>query len=95
MHSFLSSFDVITTMNASGIEDFGVSNDRLPIGTIPIFAASSPEYQASVSKMVNAANNVFADFINSDEGQGFCGHVCLIGMSNSCSCFEKQMLSNV
>ncbi len=68
-------------MNASGIEDFGVSNDRLPIGTIPIFATSSPEYQSSVSKMINAANNVFAEFLNSDEGIGFCGHVCLIGDS--------------
>ena len=32
------SFDV----NPSDGDDFGVSNDRLPVGTIPIIATSSP-----------------------------------------------------
>ena len=73
------SFDVIPSLNNVGKEDFVVSNDRLPIGTIPILATSSPEYQASVSKMVTCANDVFADFLKSEEGLGFCGQVCLIG----------------
>ena len=75
------SFDVIPAMNNLGKEDFLVSNDKLPIGTIPIFATSSPEYQASVTKMVHCANDVFADFLKSDEGLGFCGSVCMIGDS--------------
>ena len=72
---------MIPSLNNVGKEDFVVSNDRLPIGTIPIFATSSPEYQTSVTKMVNCANDVFADFLKSEEGQGFCGQVCLIGDS--------------
>ena len=72
---------MIPALNGLGKEDFVVSNDRLPIGTIPIFAGSSPEYQSSVSKMVSNANEVFANFLQSEEGSGFCGHVCLIGDS--------------
>ena len=72
---------MIPALNILGKEDFVVSNDRLPIGTIPIFAASSPDYQSSVSKMVTSANEVFSNFLQSDEGMGFCGHVCLIGDS--------------
>ena len=72
---------MIPTLNVLGKEDFVVSNDRLPIGTIPIFAGSSPEYQTSVTKMVSCANEVFANFLQSDEGLGFCGHVCVIGDS--------------
>lgn len=76
------SFDVIPSLNNIGKqEDFVVSNDRLPIGTIPIFATSSPDYNTSVIKMVHSANQVFADFLNSEEGLGFCGQVVLIGDS--------------
>ena len=31
--------------------------------------------------MVSNANEVFASFLQSEEGSGFCGHVCLIGDS--------------
>ena len=50
-------------------------------GTIPIFATSSPEYHTSVNKMVANANQVFTDFLHSEEGLGFCGQVVLIGDS--------------
>ena len=75
------SFDVIPSLNNVGKEDFVVSNDRLPIGTIPIFATSSPEYNTSVNKMIMSANQVFTDFLHSEEGLGFCGQVVLIGDS--------------
>jgi hypothetical protein len=68
-------------MNNLGKEDFVASNDRLPIGTIPILSTSSPEYQTSVTKMVTSANEIFSDFLKSEEGIGFCGQVCLIGDS--------------
>ena len=31
--------------------------------------------------MVTCANEIFADFLKSEEGLGFCGQVCLIGDS--------------
>ena len=39
---------MISSLNNVGKEDFVVSNDRLPIGTIPILSTSSPEYQGSI-----------------------------------------------
>ena len=64
-----------------GVTDPGVSNDRLPIGTIPLFATSSPEYFHSINKMIQSANKVFNDFLLSEDGQGFCGQVCMVGDS--------------
>ena len=73
-----SSFDV----NPLGVGvDFGVSNDHLPVGTIPIFATSSPDYTHAVIKFITEANRVYHDFLDSDDGRGFCGQVCLVGDS--------------
>jgi len=41
------SFDV----NLNDGDDLGISNDRLPVGTIPIIATSSPEYVSNVDKV--------------------------------------------
>ena len=62
-------------------DNFGVSNDRLPVGTIPLFATSSPEYEANLNKVIASANHVYHDFLRSDEGYGFCGQICLVGDS--------------
>ena len=90
--NFNYSFDVTptnvgsTSNSASGLaqsptDNFGVSNDRLPVGTIPIFATSSPEYEANLNKVIASANQVYHDFIRTDEGYGFCGQICLVGDS--------------
>ena len=61
-------------------EFFGVSHDHLPVGTIPLLAVSaSPAYTAAVSRFVQAANAVFADFLASEEGRGFYGQVGSFG----------------
>ncbi len=60
----------------------GVSSDHLPVGTIPLFAtASAPAYAEAISKFTLEANRIFADFLRSEEGRGFCGQVCLVGDS--------------
>ena len=59
----------------------GVSNDRIPIGAISVFATASPRYQEYVNQMVSSANKVYSEFLSSDAGQGFNGQVCLIGDS--------------
>ena len=43
------SFDV----NLSDVDDFGVSNDRLPVGTIPIIATTSPGNDVFLADDVN------------------------------------------
>jgi hypothetical protein len=79
LYSFSCSFDVNPRHNG---DPCGVSNDHLPVGTIPLFATvSSPGYADAVSKFTVEANRIYADFLRSDDGRGFCGQVCLVGDS--------------
>ena len=57
------------------------ANDRLPISCVPVLAASEPSYQASVSAMVAQANKVYQDFLQSEDGFGFSGQICLLADS--------------
>lgn len=59
----------------------GVSNDRLPIGAIPLLATASPRYQEALSQLVATANATYRHFLATDEGAGFAGQVCLVGDS--------------
>lgn len=58
-----------------------ISQDSIPIGAIPLFATSTPEYQETVSKVITTTNLAFQEFLRSEEGQGFNGQICLIGDS--------------
>ncbi|XP_014485228.1 PREDICTED: protein retinal degeneration B isoform X1 [Dinoponera quadriceps] len=58
-----------------------VTHDTIPIGAIPLLASSSSEYQDAVSRVVMGANQVYHDFIKSDEGKGFSGQICFVGDS--------------
>ena len=56
-----------------------ITHDSIPIGAIPLLAASTPEYKETVTKVVNTANQVYHDFIKSEEGRGFSGQICIVG----------------
>ena len=56
-----------------------ITHDSIPIGAIPLLAASTPEYKEAVAKVVNTANQVYHDFIKSEEGRGFSGQICIVG----------------
>ena len=71
------SFDV----SPSCMDTPQVTHDTIPIGAIPLLASSSSEYQDSVSKVIIGANQVYQEFIRSDEGRGFSGQICFIGDS--------------
>ncbi|XP_076232304.1 retinal degeneration B isoform X1 [Calliopsis andreniformis] len=71
------SFDV----SPSSMDAPQVTNDTIPIGAIPLLASSTPEYQDAVSRIIAGANQVYHDFIRSEEGRGFTGQICLIGDS--------------
>lgn len=58
-----------------------VTNDSVPLGSIPIMSTCTPEYSDAVTKTVQTANTAYLDFIRSEEGSGFCGQVVLIGDS--------------
>ena len=57
------------------------ANDRLPISCVPVLAASEPSYQASVSAMISQANKVYQDFLQSEDGFGFSGQICVLADS--------------
>ncbi|XP_064461362.1 protein retinal degeneration B-like isoform X2 [Ornithodoros turicata] len=55
--------------------------DSIPLGALPLFAISSPEYPDHISRMVSSANQAYHDFLKSEQGLGFTGQVALIGDS--------------
>ncbi|XP_024891488.1 protein retinal degeneration B isoform X2 [Temnothorax curvispinosus] len=68
-------------MSPSCMDAPQVTHDTIPIGAIPLLASSSSEYQDAVSRVVISANQVYHDFIKSDEGKGFSGQICFVGDS--------------
>ncbi|KAF0748361.1 protein retinal degeneration B isoform X2 [Aphis craccivora] len=71
------SFDV----SPSGMECTNITHDSVPIGAIPILAGCSHDYKDIVSNVIRMANQVYREFIKSDEGFGFNGRVYFIGDS--------------
>nr|XP_012152055.1 PREDICTED: protein retinal degeneration B isoform X2 [Megachile rotundata] len=71
------SFDV----SPSSMDAPQVTHDTIPIGAIPLLASSTPEYQDAVTKVIVGANQVYHEFIKSEEGRGFTGQICFIGDS--------------
>lgn len=53
----------------------------IPIGAIPLLATCTADYQDSVNRSVNMANQVYQEFLRSEDGKGFSGHVAIIGDS--------------
>jgi len=72
------SFDV----SPSGMECTNITHDSVPIGAIPILAGCSHDYKDIVSNVIRMANQVYREFIKSDEGFGFNGRVYFIGLLN-------------
>ncbi|XP_076674034.1 retinal degeneration B isoform X4 [Andrena cerasifolii] len=58
-----------------------VTHDTIPIGAIPLLASSTPEYQDAVSRVIAGANQVYHEFVRSEEGRCFAGQICFIGDS--------------
>ncbi|GFN94445.1 membrane-associated phosphatidylinositol transfer protein 2 [Plakobranchus ocellatus] len=63
-----------------GSKDTSLTRNQhfVPLGAIALFATAGPEYQDHVNTMVMAANQIYHDFLQSDEGRGFSGQVCLL-----------------
>ena len=62
----------------------GVSNDQIPVGTIPLFACAATadsDYAKALNKFVLEANKIYSDFLSSEEGSGFYGQIVLVGDS--------------
>ena len=71
------SFDV----SPSCMDAPSVTHDTIPIGAIPLLASSTPDYNDAVSRVISGANQVYQEFVKSEEGRGFNGQICLVGDS--------------
>uniref|UniRef100_T1JJI2 DDHD domain-containing protein n=1 Tax=Strigamia maritima TaxID=126957 RepID=T1JJI2_STRMM len=80
--SSLSPYSFESTPSPSAIDgSSSIHNDTVPLGAIPLFATAPPEYQDHVSKVIYTANQVYNEFIHSDDGQGFIGQVSIVADS--------------
>ena len=79
-----SSLDIISSLAPYGV-DLNVGKEatfgeQVPVGALPILGTVSPDYVEALSKVINDLNTTYADFLLSEEGQGFNGQICVIGM---------------
>ena len=63
--------------SASSWEKPGVVHENVPVSALPLLATGAPEYTDAVLSAVARANAAYADFLQSDEGRGFCGQVLI------------------
>ena len=54
------------------------TNFSFPIGALPILACSDPSYSLSLRQLVITTNIIYRDFLESDEGRCFNGHICIL-----------------
>ncbi|MBN3296592.1 PITM2 protein, partial [Amia calva] len=74
-------FSLVSNLSPYSYDEGCLSNsqDHIPLAALPLLATSSPLYQEAVATVIVRANQVFGDFIKSQEGASFTGQVCLIG----------------
>lgn len=68
-----------SSLNPYSYDESCVSSsvDHLPLAALPLLAIVSPRYQDAVATVIARANQVYHSFLQSEDGQGFAGQVCL------------------
>ncbi|XP_036393351.1 membrane-associated phosphatidylinositol transfer protein 3-like [Megalops cyprinoides] len=74
-------FSLVSHLNPYSYDESCVSSsvDHLPLAALPILAIAAPRYQDAVATVIARANRAYHSFLQSQDGQGFTGQVCLIG----------------
>uniref|UniRef100_A0A673AB61 PITPNM family member 3 n=1 Tax=Sphaeramia orbicularis TaxID=375764 RepID=A0A673AB61_9TELE len=82
-------FSLVSNLNPYSYDESCVSSsvDHLPLAALPLLAIVSPRYQDAVATVIARANQVYHSFLQSEDGQGFSGQVCLI--------FKKKAISHL
>ncbi|XP_072371667.1 membrane-associated phosphatidylinositol transfer protein 2 isoform X4 [Scyliorhinus torazame] len=94
-------FSLVSNLSPVSYDESCLSNsqDHIPLAALPLLATSSPQYQEAVATVICRANQVYSDFIKSQEGVSFSGQVCLIGdcvggiLGFDALCFSNQTVS--
>ncbi|XP_078277816.1 membrane-associated phosphatidylinositol transfer protein 2 isoform X4 [Rhinoraja longicauda] len=92
---------LVSNLNPISYDESCLSNsqDHIPLAALPLLATVSPQYQEAVATVICRANQVYSDFIKSQEGISFNGQVCLIGdcvggiLGFDALCFSNQTVS--
>ncbi|XP_057217023.1 PITP-less RdgB-like protein isoform X2 [Triplophysa rosa] len=73
-------FSLVSNLNPYSYDETCVSSsvDHLPLAALPILAIAAPHYQNAVATVIAHANQVYRNFLQSPEGVGFTGQVCLV-----------------
>ncbi|XP_060799996.1 membrane-associated phosphatidylinositol transfer protein 3-like isoform X2 [Neoarius graeffei] len=90
-------FSLVSNLNPCSYDKSCVLNnvDHLPLAALPLLAIASPRYQDSVASIISRANEVYHSFLQSPDGQGFTGQVCLLGdCVGGVLCFDALCFSN-
>ncbi|CAI9741236.1 protein retinal degeneration B-like isoform X1 [Octopus vulgaris] len=81
--SGLSPYSSESTTGKDGEVNPTMTQEFIPLGAIALFASSNIDFEESVTSVITKANHVYQEFLQSDEGKGFTGQVCLIADSTS------------
>ncbi|KAI4898724.1 hypothetical protein NFI96_024103 [Prochilodus magdalenae] len=90
-------FSLVSNLNPYSYDESCVSSsvDHLPLAALPLLAIASPHYQDAVATVIARANQVYHSFLQSPDGQGFAGQVCLLGdCVGGVLCFDALCFSN-
>ncbi|XP_063762290.1 membrane-associated phosphatidylinositol transfer protein 3 [Eleginops maclovinus] len=90
-------FSLVSNLNPYSYDESCVSSsvDHLPLAALPLLAIVSPRYQDAVATVIARANQVYRRFLQSEDGQGFTGQVCLMGdCVGGVLCFDALCFSN-
>ncbi|KAF7666800.1 hypothetical protein LDENG_00091690 [Lucifuga dentata] len=90
-------FSLVSNLNPYSYDESCVSSsvDHLPLAALPLLAIVSPRYQDAVTTVIARANQVYHSFLQSEDGQGFTGQVCLMGdCVGGVLCFDALCFSN-
>ncbi|KAJ7309764.1 hypothetical protein JRQ81_007830 [Phrynocephalus forsythii] len=94
-------FSLVSNLSPYSYDEGCLSNsqDHIPLAALPLLAASSPQYQEAVATVIVRANQVYSEFLKSQEGVSFSGQVCLVGdcvggiLGFDALCFSNQTMS--
>ncbi|KAM4596004.1 membrane-associated phosphatidylinositol transfer protein 3-like [Polymixia lowei] len=90
-------FSLVSNLNPYSYDESCVSSsvDHLPLAALPLLAIVSPRYQDAVATVIARANQVYHSFLQSEDGQGFTGQVCLMGdCVGGVLCFDALCFSS-
>ncbi|XP_060641491.2 membrane-associated phosphatidylinositol transfer protein 2 isoform X4 [Anolis sagrei] len=94
-------FSLVSNLSPYSYDEgcLSTSQDHIPLAALPLLATSSPQYQEAVATVILRANQVYSEFIRSQEGTSFNGQVCLVGdcvggiLAFDALCFSGQTAS--